>query len=387
MIGRRRRRLALYALAIWSVSAVAAGVAYAAFSATTSNSGNSFSAAASFPATCPSVTPNYLSGFESGAVSAVTTGLPGTGLFDEVHTVGGTPTAQSTVKRNGDYSLRVAKNNAGASYVLRVLGGTTGVERVAVRFATLPSTDLDRFMGMGITAGNSLRIGYIASSNKLEVHFANGTKVAASSTVTAGAWHVIELNLNVGADPRTADWRVDGVDQTAASSAEAASTLASVWWGSVNPGDVFTANYDDVLVSTTPADYPLGDGKVLALRPNSSTGTSVFSNDDGTPVNATSHTRLDDNPMVSTTDNVYQNAISGTSTSSSASRTRPRPASTECRRRWPITAPAPRRPPTRRRASSTDPARASCTAATWSPHRSPTAARSPPPRPSGPRAP
>jgi predicted ribosomally synthesized peptide with SipW-like signal peptide len=305
MIGGRRRRLVLCALAISCVSAVVGGVTYSAFSATTSNSANSFTAATSF---CLDRTPKYLSGFESGAVSAV-----GSGLFDEVHTVGGTPVAQSTVKRNGDYSLRIAKNNAGASYVLQDLGGTSGVERLAVRFATLPTADLDRFMGMGIAAGNSFRVGYIASTNKLEVHFANGPKVAASSTVTAGAWHVIELNVNVGANPRTADWRIDGVAQTGTSSAEAASTFASVHWGSVNPSDVFTADYDDVLVSQTPADYPLGDGKVLALRPNSSTGPSVFSNDDATAVNATSHTRLDDNPIDSTADHVYQNAISGTS--------------------------------------------------------------------------
>jgi hypothetical protein len=306
--GRRRRRLALYALLIGSLSAVVGGVTYGAFTATTSSSGNSFSAAATFPAGCPSVTASYLSGFESGAISAV-----GGGLFLEVHTLGGTPTAESTVKRNGGHSLRVAKNNAGASYVLNKLEGTSGVERVAIRFPALPSADLDRVLGMGITAGNSLRIGYTASSNRLEVHFAGGPKIAASSPVTAGAWHVIELNLDVGANPRTADWRIDGVAQSGTSSPEAASTLASVWWGSAVPADVFTANYDDVLVSQTPADYPIGDGRVLALRPNSSAGPAAFSNDDGTGVDATSYTRLDDNPMDSIADNVYQNAISGTS--------------------------------------------------------------------------
>jgi len=49
------------------------------------------------------------------------------------------------------------------------------------------------------------------------------------------------------------------------------------------------------------------------LRPDSSTGPSVFSNDDATAVNATSYTRLNDDPLDSTADHVYQNAISATS--------------------------------------------------------------------------
>jgi hypothetical protein len=306
--GRRRRRLALYALAIWCVSAIAGGVTYAAFSATSSNSGNTFEAAARYGASCPGATPAYLTGFESGAVSAA-----GGGLFYEVHSVGGMPFADSTIKRNGGYSLGIAKNASGASYVLQQLSGTSAVERLAVRFNTLPSADLDRFMGMGITAGSLFRVGYTAATQKLEVHFSTGPKIAASSTITAGVWYVIEVNVNVSANPRTVAWRINGVAQPGHSLAEAPSTIASVHWGSVNPSDVFTANYDDVLVSNTQADYPLGDGKVLALRPNSSAGPAGFSNDDGTAVNATSHTRLDEAPMDSIADNVYQNAIAGTS--------------------------------------------------------------------------
>ena len=137
--GRTRRRLALYALAICCVSAVAGGVTYGAFTATTSSSANSFTAAASFGAACPSVTPIYLTGFEAGAVS-----VTGAGLFDEVYQAGGVPTADSTIKRSGDYSLRVAKSGAGATYLLQSITGTVVVERLAVRFETLPVDDLDR---------------------------------------------------------------------------------------------------------------------------------------------------------------------------------------------------------------------------------------------------
>src|SRR5205814_310244 len=62
----------------------------------------------------------------------------------------------------------------------------------------------------------------------------------------------------------------------------------------------YTANYDDVVVSSAGADYPLGDGKVLILRPNAmgtnNTATD-FQNDDATAINSTSYTRLDETPM------------------------------------------------------------------------------------------
>jgi hypothetical protein len=114
----------------------------------------------------------------------------------------------------------------------------------------------------------------------------------ASTTVSAGTWYLVELRLVAGTNPRTADWQIDGAAQTAVSAAATASTVSTLRLGSTVAADAFTANYDDVLVSATTGDYPLGAGTVVALRPDAmgtSGGSGSFRNNDGTAIDATTY--------------------------------------------------------------------------------------------------
>jgi hypothetical protein len=276
----------------------AIGVTASAFSGQTSNAGNSFQAASSFGG-CPSApTPVWLTGLEHGQVST-----SGGGLFDALN---GSPTADSTVKRNGTYSLKLAPAGTVQKATKNLPAGqSVVVARFAVRLASIPSGSSELFLTQA--GGSAAIFEYDATAGKFATRFVFGGS-AIGSAPSAGSWHLIDMKVNVGTNPRTIDWRVDGVAQPQASYSTAAATTTAVEFGAPN-ARTYTANYDDMIVSQTAADYPIGDGKVLALRPNAM-GThntpANFQNNDGTAIDANTYTRLDDDPMTSSVDYVKQ---------------------------------------------------------------------------------
>jgi hypothetical protein len=265
--------------------------------------------AASGAPSCNRPAATYLSGYEYGPVAFGTIGFG-----DGVGYAGGVPIIESAVKRSGTYSLKVPKGSAGASYASKNLPSSTIVLRHAVSLASLPSTDVAELVSVVPAAGSALNLGYNASQNKFQLAFGSGSAATATTAVQAGTWHVIEMKVDMAANPRTVSWRIDGSDQPQASSTEGASSVASVRLGSTVAADVFTANYDDVLVSASGGDYPIGDGRVLGLRPDGMSSHSSkdnFSNDDGSPITSTSYQRLDDDPWNSTTDFIQQTGTPG----------------------------------------------------------------------------
>jgi hypothetical protein len=274
-----------------------------AFSSVTGNASNSFSAAASF---CSGqATAAFVSGFETGTLPT------GTGLWT-LATAGGTPVTDSSVKRNGTYSLKIAKTT-GNSNVSKAIPGTpnTAAARVAIRFATLPAANVSQLVTLQTTGGNSPTIYYYTATQKLALKM-NGSTAIATSTVAAGTWYVIDMTADIASNPRTANWSLDGVDMGGVSSAEVGSTVSDLRIGSGVSGDAFTANYDDAIVSATASDYPIGDGKVVALR-TTGQGThngvaGVVVNEDDSAIGAGSPARLADDPMTSTATYLKQTA-------------------------------------------------------------------------------
>ena len=191
------------------------------------------------------------------------------------------------------------------------------VFRFAIRLESLPAADVTELshaqkLGTGVS---TLQLGYSASTQKLKLSLPSTGAVEASSTVQVGTWYVIDLKYDTSVDPHTAEWQINGVAQTSTSVAAAPDDITSYRWGT-SAADTFTANYDDLLISAAAADYPLGDGKVLPLRLDgvgAHNGPGDFQDDDGTAIDASSWTRLDEIPMDSTTDYIQQVSASTTS--------------------------------------------------------------------------
>jgi hypothetical protein len=269
--------------------------------------GNTFATAATF---CPPPrTATFLTGFEYGPITAL-------GPFDGAQITGGTPSIE-TVSRSGTYAAKIPKVATGASSITKYASGTTLVTRLAIRLDTLPVGNVAQLATMGVTGGTGARLGYDASTMKLELGF-GPTAAQASSTIEAGTWYVIDLKVDVGANPRTASWRINGANQPVATAAEAAASISGVTTGSTVTADVFTARYDDIVVSATAADYPIGDGRVLGLVPNASplsghSGSTRFTDEVGGLVDANAYARLDDVPLTATND--YFKQVTGSATS------------------------------------------------------------------------
>jgi len=275
------------------------GATLAAFSATTDNSGSTFTAAASFD--CPAtVSPLWLTGFEHGG-SILTSGG---GIFDALT---GAPTADSAVKNHGAYSLQVLDADAAAAIngAKTTTATSSFVTRFAIRLDSLPVSDVTELARVNAAAGNDLQLGYDAATQKLRL--ALGTTatpvatVTADTTISAATWYVIDLRLATSTTTRTGSWRIDGAAQTDVTNTEAASSSSELSFGSTIVADLFTANYDDVKVTATAADYPLAYGRILKLSPNSlgtPLDTTHFADaGDSTPVEAGDWALLDDLPL------------------------------------------------------------------------------------------
>jgi hypothetical protein len=281
-----------------------------AYSSPSANVGSTFATAASY-STCPNQT------ITSGHVTGFETGRPGSGA-DRFQSQGLTPVFDTSVVRTGNYSLRVAASGS-ASNVNILIGNpvpTTEVARFAIRLASLPTGNVSQLFGMSAFS-NSVQLRYIAATQRLAVAMtptAGGaaTVTQASSTVTAGAWYVIEIRYAVGTATHAVDWQINEVAQPGATLASTASMISQLTLGTAG-ADTFTAHYDDVVFSTNGAHYPLGDGRVHTLRPNgvgTHVGPASFIDDDGTAIDANSWQRLDETPMNTMTDFVQQTGSS-----------------------------------------------------------------------------
>ncbi len=256
-------------------------------------------------APCSSPSPTKVTGFEHGTVSAV-----GGGLFSNVNGAG--VIADGSVNRTGSYSLGIV-DPTGANHSARIsAAGGVAVVRLYLRLAALPSADVAELLSVDIAAGNDLRVGFQNSSNRLTIRFGNAAVTTANSAVSANTWYRLDLRVIANANPRTAAWRLDGVSQASVSAAGAASTVNTLRFGSTVNADAYTVNFDDVLISATSGDFPIRGGSVVALRPVAM-GTNVnpasFANDDATPIDANTYTRLADDPLNSGAGYVRQGTI------------------------------------------------------------------------------
>jgi hypothetical protein len=283
-------------------AAAFAGSTFSAFSSAASNTGSTFATAASFN-TCAgtTVTGGLTAGFETGRFAFSTAGLmaQGSGL-----------SIDSTNVRTGGYSMRVAAAGAAGNTIFWLLPQpATVVARFALRLGTLPGANVAQLFSVSAGGGANLHLRYVAASQKLAVAVTGatgGTPVVATadSTVSAGTWHVVEIRYAVGTTTHAADWQIDELSQPDATVAGAATTAIQAYLGTQTT-DTFTANYDDVLISRTAADYPYGDGRVLSLSPDdvgTHVGAASFQDDDATALDALSWQRLDEVPLTATTD-------------------------------------------------------------------------------------
>jgi hypothetical protein len=255
-------------------------------------------------------TPTFIDGAEHGVATLVTSGG---GLADLV--TGAVSTVSSTV-RTGTYAYQAAPAGAAANLGWNFSTSDRLVVSLYVRFNTLPSANC-KVAYLRVSAGSILNVRYVQATSVFRVSWGTSTGQQDSSvTVSANTWYRIDLDMLVNAATRTCDWQVDGTAHTRSDSTEAAST-ASGWRIGTDTTDTYTAFYDDIVCSTTSADYPLGahivEGVVPTADGTHNAGTNIIEDNAGVDIGVTTAwDKIDDAPLSSFTTYLQQLANGST---------------------------------------------------------------------------
>jgi Tfp pilus assembly protein PilX len=290
---------------------------------------------------CPSG-PNiaWMNGFESGFVWQGTgtnannlyggfTFVNGGGSFGPVDAV-------ASPARTGNFAMRIAPNAGQWTYAYHdsssVVVGPTAVVHVAVRLGVLPTTDASVFSlsPSGATGLPHLQLNlmYRIGTGKWALGLGNSSTIDTiqESTVTAAlnTWYSFDIRFpTTASNIRLGEWYIDGVAQTSVTATDNASWTADgprVSFGSVGtPLSVrpaYTAYYDDVIISTTPGDFPIGDINISPIKPDAmgtSSNPGNFQDDIGAAINANSWQKITDTPMTNNVSYIRQVTASATS--------------------------------------------------------------------------
>lgn len=181
----------------------------------------------------------------------------------------GTGSISTTTFRSGLRSLRANPTNGVGGWFL---GGSTVpftrtlVLRFYVRWDSLPTSD-----ACVMFSNSSERPGvyFKQSDSKIYAGHTEATPSFGSTgvTVTTGVWYQIDVKIVSTANPWTIDVQVNGEACGQSTKAVAAADLTNLVLG-CQQSETFDAFYDDILISATSGDYPLGSGYVLSYIPN-----------------------------------------------------------------------------------------------------------------------
>lgn len=180
------------------------------------------------------------------------------------------PTFDTTTFRSGLRSLRFnPSNQTSFTYFMAGLTNTMIVQRFYIRFSSLPNIDV--FL-CGSRASATIFGGacFKASDSKI---YAGGLNTAAFTlgasgvTITTGIWYRIDIKVDSSANPWLIDVQVDGIGcgQASFTNASVSCNIGAGYGGANWTGDFYI---EDLLVSHTSADYPLGPGYVISYIPN-----------------------------------------------------------------------------------------------------------------------
>lgn len=261
--------------------------------------------------TVPSA-PEFLTGFEVGTYNAVGVST----------TTGAAPSVTSTVAHSGSSALVHSPSGSQQSVARFPLSGapSTVVQRVYFRMDAFPvgnpGSSQPMLVARNLGASDS---GVLALSDAgrlfAETHYDN---TAGKCTQTAGLqlevnrWYLLDMVTTIAPSMLSVRWAVDGIEQPApAVCTNALITSSSIDSHMLGPHGTQngTWRYDDYLVTTTATDFPIGGGRIEALRPDGagqSVNASSFTDDTGAAIGTAFWTRLTDNPMGPVTSYVRQ---------------------------------------------------------------------------------
>ena len=242
-----------------------------------------------------------VTGFEQGIASTSGGGLYG--VFSAGCSI------QGVTIRTGDYALKCVSAAGTASYVqLTTAQSTCIVERYYLYIHAQPSVD-GTINDFDTSEGNNSYL-ILQTTGRLQIYDPGLTTYYNGPTLSADTWYRIDLKLDYTAN--TMYCQVNGASEFGGAVTHK-TLLQNPYFGMAN-SRTCEIYFDDVVISQTVDDYPIGAGGVVGLRPDSdnaagsSYGTNIMEISDGTDVNGTSvlaSARLDEKPWITTANADY----------------------------------------------------------------------------------
>ena len=242
--------------------------------------------------------------WQSGAeLNSATTGV-------EFFTVSGSPTIDSTIKRSGSYSIKIASLVSGtAKGVLHKFVSSTNPgpywARGYLYIVTLPSASnhIMSFNSSSGTAGTSDR-GKITleSDGTLILRDSAGNQIgSASSALSLNTWYMVELKMDrtPASGSRITEGRLNGSVFATSSTQTDANNLAVSWGGNFDleaqtQGEWY---WDDLAINDNSGSlqnsYP-GSGKIIHLKPNASGDANAWLDTAGSAGTTNNYTLVDE---------------------------------------------------------------------------------------------
>ena len=204
-------------------------------------------------------------GFEAGEIN------PNGTMYNALLQTNGTIGASSVWSRTGNFSGRVESlGGAGSTSIAYPLSGTVGVARVSVRLENLiPSGGRRELVELQNADAANCEVNYDPATGRIAANIS--ASAATGPIAEAGRWYDIDVSCNATTGTRRLDWMVDGVPQPTITRAVATSSFNQFSVGNTLGGTTaYVANFDDVALSQTVADYPLGNLAIEPLAPRQS---------------------------------------------------------------------------------------------------------------------
>lgn len=219
----------------------------------------------------------YHTGFEFGHGGGLATGPVAARIATTfVGTLGTNVIVQSGSAKNGTYGLRVvcsastggvAWTSVGPPQVLPS-GKSVGVVGFWLRVVSATGTVIVAEVREDST--NYLHLVYDAATAKLGLRWnAAGTISYQAGTTALNTWTRLDIAAwGYKSTTRTASWYVDGGQETAPADRTgqlANGSFGQIIFGSVDTAVTYTADYDDLRISNTKGNHPLGDQRVTLV--------------------------------------------------------------------------------------------------------------------------
>lgn len=174
----------------------------------------------------------------------------------------------TTTVRSGARSFRFNGTGGVTLSTATLASSLRWVGRFYIYFTTLPTADLG-LIGLALQGGTGPNIKFQSSDSSLYAGV-DTTKGASGVAITTATWYRIDFDYNISAAGNdTSDVQVNGVACAQASAGGSTGPLTALTMGFAGVGATTDMYLDDILLSHTGADYPIGAGYVNHFVPTS----------------------------------------------------------------------------------------------------------------------